>query len=266
MNNISLKTRLDFAIKIAVDAGKIVISEREKSLTQENKKFDELVTSADLKADKFISDKIRENYPNEEVFTEESSISDIPTTKGITWIVDPIDGTVNFAHNHPFFAISIGMAIDAEINLGVVHCPMLGETFTAIKNEGAYLNERRLKTSTKPNLLKNSVIATGFPYDRNQLDYVLGNLKKIMLHCTGMRRCGSAAIDLCWVAANRVDGYYETVKIWDIAAARIIASEAGIVMGNFTQSEEDIPLDYRCKDFLAASSSIYNDLLKILTS
>ncbi len=265
MNSINLKERLIFAEKLAIGAGKIIISEREKSLKLENKEFNELVTSADLKADRFISEEIKKKFSDDEIFSEESAASDNPSTKGISWIIDPIDGTVNFAHGHPIFAVSIGMAVDAEIKLGVVHCPNLGETFTAIKNEGAYLNKKRLIANITPISVKNSVIATGFPYDRDQLDYVLGNLKKIMQICAGMRRCGSAAIDLCWVAANRVDGYYETVKIWDIAAARIIASEAGIMMGNFTQTEENMPNDYRCKDFIATSPTIYNDILKILS-
>jgi fructose-1,6-bisphosphatase/inositol monophosphatase family enzyme len=146
-----------------------------------------------------------------------------------TWIVDPIDGTTNFVHRFPFSCVSIGLAIGKKVVVGVVYNPMMGEMFTAIRGQGAKLNGEPISISQTTDL-KQALVATGFPYQRDDatLDHVLANVKIILQHCRAVRRAGSAALDMCYVARGVFDIYYEAgVHAWDIAAGALIVEEAG---------------------------------------
>ncbi len=255
---------LEFARKTAIEAGRIIIDEREKNnLSLDYKGGIELVTSADLKADEYICNRIKKEYAHHKILSEESS-SSFDDFETALWIIDPIDGTINYAHNQPNVAVSIAFAIEGNVKVGVVHCPFTNETFYASKGNGSFLNGSSIKSGCAPDL-KKSIIATGFPYDKSDIDGLMKRLGKILVNCQGMRRGGSAAIDICWVAMGRLDGYYETVKVWDMAAATLVAREAGAIYGNFIEVEPGIPEDLRSHNMLVAAPLIYENLFSLLS-
>ncbi|WP_425446425.1 inositol monophosphatase family protein [Dethiothermospora halolimnae] len=186
----------------------------------------DLVTEVDEMSEKYIIDRIRERYPEHGILSEEAG-KDKENTEYM-WIIDPLDGTINYAQGLPIFAISIALQYKKETVLGVVYLPMLDEMFQAIKGEGAYLNGKRLKVNDRRDL-RYCVLATGFPYDRaedddNNVNYFSNFVPKVK----GIRRMGAAAYDLANVAAGRLDGYWELkLSIWDIAAASLMIEEAG---------------------------------------
>lgn len=186
----------------------------------------DLVTEMDVWTERFLKDKIKTSYPGHSIRTEESE--DETGDTDYQWVIDPIDGTVNYARGLPFFCISIGIRYQGETVVGLVHAPKLGETYEAVKEEGAFLNGRELKTSVTSSLNK-AVLGTGFPYDKdvdedNNLSYV----NKIIPQVGGLRRMGSAALDLCQVACGRLDGYWELkLKDWDVEAGLLLVNEAG---------------------------------------
>lgn len=146
-----------------------------------------------------------------------------------TWIVDPIDGTTNFVHRFPFSCVSVALAINKKVVVGVVYNPMMNELFTAVRGQGSFLNGEKL-TISQTSDLKQALVATGFPYQRDDatLDHVLANIKLTLQHCRAVRRAGSAALDMCYVARGVFDLYYEAgVHAWDIAAGALIVEEAG---------------------------------------
>lgn len=146
-----------------------------------------------------------------------------------TWIVDPIDGTTNFVHRFPFSCVSVALAINKKVVVGVVYNPMMNELFTAVRGQGAFLNGEKLQISQTTEL-KQALVATGFPYQRDDetLDHVLANVKIVLQNCRAVRRAGSAALDMCYVARGVFDIYYEAgVHAWDIAAGALIVEEAG---------------------------------------
>jgi myo-inositol-1(or 4)-monophosphatase len=185
-----------------------------------------LVTEADYAAEKAIFEVIKKEYPDHYLLSEEAGI--LETTSNYKWIIDPIDGTINFAHGIPICAVSIGVEKDGEMVAGVVYSPALNELFVAERGGGAWLNDKRLKISTETELVK-SCLVTGFPY--TYLDEPNGPLQcfeRFIRKGVPVRRLGSAALDLCWVAAGRFDGFYEhKLQPWDSAAGFLMVEEAG---------------------------------------
>ena len=220
---------LDVALKAARAAEKIVMSYygAEKKITHKGQA--DLVTKADLESEKKIVSSIKQNYPEHGFILEEGKST---PEKEFMWIIDPIDGTTSFAHNYPMFSISVALYRKKAPVLGVVLIPCLNEIFHAVVGEGAFLNNNKIKVSDVLEIRK-SLVATGFPYTRvtsgeDNLNY-FSAMAKI---AQGLRRSGSAAIDICYVAAGRADAYWEIgLKIMDTAAARIVLEEAG---GKFT--------------------------------
>ena len=192
----------------------------------------DLVTDADLEAEKAILDIIRRKYPDDGIHSEEAGRENSASER--TWLVDPLDGTTNFAHGFPFFAVSIALQVKDEIVLGVVYNPYLKEYFEASKGSGAFLNHKPIRVS-KTHLLSDALLATGFPYDVHDRPHEIMNIFTRMVgKARGVRRPGSAAIDLCYVAAGRFDGFWETgLKPWDTAAATVIVREAGGILSTF---------------------------------
>jgi myo-inositol-1(or 4)-monophosphatase len=191
-----------------------------------------LVTEADHAAEKAIIGVIQSQYPDHFIVSEETG--HLPTGSNIKWIIDPIDGTVNFANGIPLCCVSIGVEKDGEMVLGAVYNPLMNELFVAEKGLGATLNEKAIKVSTKADLTT-SCLVTGFPYEF--LDIPLGPLQifeRLLRQGIPVRRLGSAAIDLCWVAAGRFDGYYEhQLQAWDSAAGSLLVQEAGGTVTDF---------------------------------
>ena len=257
-----------FAIAIAEQAGEIVCKNRlEAKLSHEFKHGNELVTNADLAADKFISEEISKRYGSHLILSEELSpdIGNLQEIQESVWIVDPIDGTVNFAHGHNQSAISIAYVEQQQVKIGVVYNPFTKEMFSALKGGGAFLNDSPIRIANEP-ALDRAIIATGFPYEKSNLEPMIQRLRVVLHHCADIRRLGSAALDICWVAAGRLDGYYESLCIWDFAAARLIAKEAGAECGHFSDVPEGIDPQFHPDDLLIANPVLYPELKRILGS
>lgn len=233
----------------------------EKTFAIHNKEgVNNLVTEADHAAEKAIFEVIRQEYPGHFILSEESG--ELAQTSEYKWIIDPLDGTVNFAHGIPICGVSIGIEYQGEMVMGVVNAPFLREVYVAEKGQGAFLNGRKLQVSAETNVLK-SCLVTGFPYTYPQLH--IGPLEifaKLVKQGIPVRRLGSAAVDLCWVAAGRFDGFWEfNLSPWDTAAGYIIVKEAGGIITDFEGNE------FSCyqKQLLATNGLIHDDLFKEIT-
>ncbi len=263
-----MHTIADFAEPLAREAGDLIRHEREHTtLRTDYKDQTELVTHADLMADKLITEAIQARFPGHRILSEESrpDKTQAANLDQPLWIIDPIDGTVNYAYGHPQVAISIAYAERGHVQMGVVHAPFVNETFCAIRGQGATLNGRPISHSgaTVP---RDSLFATGFPYTKDTLAPIVARLDTMIHHCRDLRRVGSAALDICWVACGRLDAYYESVSPWDFAAGRLIALEAGATAGHFSEVPHGQPADLWGQDILIAAPGIYDQLRALLAS
>lgn len=212
--------------QLARDAGAILRDGYSKEHTVQYKGVIDLVTETDHASEAFLLGEIQARFPGGHILAEESGATD--GINGDIWYIDPLDGTVNYAHHIPIFSVSIAFAVDGVLTLAAVYDPMRDEMFTAERGAGAFLNGKRMKVSATTELGK-SLLVTGFPYDTWNTE--LDNFKyfeRLGKKTQGVRRLGSAALDLCYVAAGRFDGFWEfKLKAWDIAAGGLIAAEAG---------------------------------------
>jgi myo-inositol-1(or 4)-monophosphatase len=221
------------------------------------------VTEMDHRAEAFLLDGIRSRFSGHHIITEESGIIagdghvDQPC-----WYIDPLDGTVNYAHGVPMFAVSVAYAENGLVLLGVIYNPMMDECFVAERGGGAWCNGQPLKASSTPDLV-HSLLVTGFPYDiRTTLHSNLNHFSRLSQLTQGVRRIGSAAIDLCYVAAGRFDGYWELqLSPWDVAAGGLIAQEAGAIVTRCDGTPDFIGPP---ASILAANPAIYPELLRLL--
>ncbi len=224
-----LEIFLERAETWAREAGEIQLSHfRRGGLGIQTKANDyDVVTIADKESEAAILGHIRSEFPDHAILAEESGTSDSPLSRW-RWVVDPLDGTTNYSQGLPLFSVSIALEHDGEPVVGVVHAPRLGETFTAIRGGGARLNGETIHCSDKTSL-RRAVLSTGMPVDRAENpDNNLDNISRVVNEIRGLRRLGSAAIDLCYVGAGFLDGYWElALHRWDVAAGRLIAAEAG---------------------------------------
>jgi len=209
------------------EVGQIQLKGLEQTLTIDSKSSEyDLVTNIDLQSEQALIERIKREFPGHAILSEESGV--LEGDSEYLWIIDPLDGTVNYAHRYPVFSISLALQYCGEIVVGVVYVPAFNELFEAVKGQGAYLNGVKLQVA-EVNELSKAILATGFPYDKatdpeNNLNY----FNRLVPQINGIRRTGSAAYDLCNVAAGRFNGYWEfKVKHWDIAAGVLIVSEAG---------------------------------------
>lgn len=218
-----------------------------------------LVTEADHASEKAIMDVIKRDFPDHFILSEETG--EVKSNSEYKWIIDPIDGTINFANGIPICCVSIAVEKDGKMFLAAVYCPFLNEFYFAEKGKGAFLNDRRISVSSKTEVI-NSCLVTGFPY--TYLDMPNGPLQvfeKLIRRGVPVRRLGSAAIDLCWVAAGRFDGFYEhKLQAWDSAAGFLLVEEAG---GKVTDFEGGDFSPYQ-PHVLASNGKIHNELLKIV--
>jgi myo-inositol-1(or 4)-monophosphatase len=226
---------LNIAVKAARRAGDIIVRAipRLEAVQIESKGRNDFVTEIDKAAEADIIQTIRRLYPDHAFLAEESGASG---DNEVVWIIDPLDGTTNFMHGFPTFAVSIACQIRGRLEHAVVFDPMRQEIFTASRGDGAQLEGRKIRVS-KQITLEGSLIATGFPYraDSPWLDEYLAMLKAVMLKASGLRRPGAAALDLAYVAAGRVDGFWEMgLKPWDTAAGTLLITEAGGRVGTLT--------------------------------
>ena len=261
-----LNSLKEFAIKTALEAGRMIKLARESdSLETRYKDKQELVTNADIAADKLIIERIQNAYPDhrfltEETYNDKSNAADLDSP---VWIVDPIDGTVNYAHGQMMVAVSIALAFEGEVQLGIVYNPFMDELFSATRDEQSTLNGQPIQVSGQQDYGK-ALIATGFPYEKSTVPLILRRVETILMHCQDIRRLGSAALDICWVACGRLDGYFESLSPWDFAAARLIALQAGATCGHFSPVPEGIPDCIHSDDLLISSPAIYEKLNTLL--
>ena len=217
------------------------------------------VTEADHAAEKAIIDIIQQNFPNHFILSEETG--EIITDSEYKWIIDPIDGTINFANGIPICCVSIGVEKAGEMIMGAVYAPILNELYVAEKGGGAFLNDKKIKVGNKSEVIK-SCLVTGFPY--TYLDAPNGPLnifEKLVRKGVPVRRLGSAAIDLCWVAAGRFDGFYEhKLSAWDSAAGFLLVQEAGGKVTDF----DGKPYSPYQPHILATNGLIHDEMLDII--
>ena len=217
---------LAVATEAVLRAGRIQRDRYASGVAIEYKGEIDLVTEVDRACELTILEAIRSRYPAHDIVTEETDLA--RTGSSHVWFIDPLDGTVNFAHSYPMFCASVALAVDGEVVAGAVFDPVRDELFSAERGSGAHLNGRRLRVTTADALIR-SLIITGFPYDLHEkLEERLRPFNKLMGLARAVRRDGSAALDLCYVAAGRADGFWEVVlKPWDMHAGRLIVEEAG---------------------------------------
>lgn len=218
-----------------------------------------LVTEMDRRAEQIVVSAIRSAFPSHGILAEEEAR--IENGSRFLWIIDPLDGTTNYAHGYPNFSVSIGLEEAGEVIAGVVYDPLRDEMFTAIKGQGAALNSRPIRASGVDSLIR-SLLATGFPYDR--VVSPVNNLvhfNRMIMASQEIRRSGSASLDLCAVAAGRLDGYWELkLQPWDVAAGCLIVREAGGVVSDFTGQRFSI----RDKEIVASNGKIHQQMLDVL--
>ena len=224
---------LNTAVKAARRAGQIInrASQNLDSLTITHKSFNDFVSEVDHKAEDAIKEVLLEAYPKHAILAEESGSQG---DSEFQWIIDPLDGTTNFLHGFPQYAVSIAMLHKGVLTHGVIYDPSRNDLFTATRGGGAFLNDRRLRVS-RCEYLKDALIGTGFPYTNfAHLEAYLAIFRELLQKTSGLRRPGSAALDLAYTAAGRLDGFWEfDLKPWDIAAGALMVQEAGGLVGDF---------------------------------
>ena len=240
-------------------AGEILRDGYEQEHTVKHKGRTDLVTEIDHVSEAFLLEQIRTNYPQDAIVAEETGRQ--AGTSQRVWYVDPLDGTVNYAHGVPMFSVSIAVFKDGQPYLGVVYDPMRDETFSAERGCGATLNGRRLQCTQVAELV-DGLLVTGFPYDMTQAKNNLTNYQSLALLSQGVRRLGSAALDLCYVAAGRLDGYWEAhLSPWDAAASWLIAMESGVLVTHMDGS----PYGWHgTNDLLASNPVLHAKILAVL--
>ena len=252
---------IDFVKEIAYESGKILIKQYDSldSLKIYFKNDKDLVTETDKKVEHFLVDKIKKHYPDHCILAEEET--DINKDNKYKWIIDPLDGTTNFIHKIPFFAISIGLMKNDEVILGVVYNPKLDEMFYALKNQGSFLNDNKIKVSNNEKLI-NALVVTGFACLRSGLKHNnLPNFVDIAKEVRGIRRLGSASLDLCSVAYGRFDAFWEmNLNPWDVAAGTLIVEEAGGKVTDFNLGNTHLT----GKQIIASNNKIHNIIQKFI--
>jgi myo-inositol-1(or 4)-monophosphatase len=221
----------------------------------------DLVTAADREAEALIIDTLAAAFPAHGIVAEESPAR--AGRDGHRWYVDPLDGTTNFAHGHPHFAVSLALARDDELLLGLVHDPIREETFTAVRGGGARLNGAPI-TVSEVSALERALLGTGFPYDcRSHGDFYVAFFGEAIRRAQGVRRAGSAALDLCYVACGRLDGFWEwKLHPWDTAAGRLIVEEAGGRVSDFAAARHQLTGD----ETAASNGRLHEELLGMIAA
>ena len=246
-------------IKAAKEAGKIVLKHYGKAGKLKFKAPRNIVTKVDLLSEKTIINVIKKKFPKHNILTEESDFID--KNSEYTWIIDPIDGTTNFVAQIPYFAVCIGLAKDNEVVMGVVYNPYTKELFHAEKGKGAYLNSKRIKVSKKTKLI-DALLTFSLPNKIQLSKKTLGLISKNYGTCRSVRNIGSAALNVCYIAAGNYDLYFSlSLRAWDVAAAKIIVEEAGGKITNINNKKWEI----NDHTFVATNKILHNKFIKLLS-
>jgi len=259
----SLHPMLNIAIKAARAAGAVInrASLDIEKVQVESKGVNDFVTEVDKHAEAVIVDTLLAAYPGHGILAEESGRELGAKDSEFLWIIDPLDGTTNFIHGFPVYAVSIALAWRGVVQQAVVYDPNRNDLFYASRGRGAYLNDRRLRVSKRLRLA-DSLIGTGFPFRKgDNFKRYMKMFEEISQQCAGLRRPGAASLDLCYVAAGYYDGFFETgLSPWDIAAASLIITEAGGLIGNFSGEADFL---YQ-REVVAGNPKVYGQLVNIL--
>lgn len=252
---------LNFAMETAREAGNILLEKFGRKIGVHKKGDINLVTEADLASEKFIVDKIKTHYPRHSILAEESGNAVQIGEGADKWIIDPLDGTTNFAHGYPCFCVNIALEREGEIIIAATYDPTRDEMFSAEKGRGASLNNKRIEVSGQEKL-GDSLVVTGFPYDIAKRADFARHFTEMLLATRAVRRDGSAAIDLAYVAAGRFDGFWEEgLNPWDIAAGVLLIKEAGGKVSYYDGSDIDIYTPPIC----ATNGHIHDEMLAVLS-
>ena len=249
------------AAEAALRAGTLLQELFEQPHQIRHKSAIDLVTEADLAAEELILEILHHKSPGTKILSEESLATYNTIPDEPVWIVDPLDGTTNFAHNFPWFAVSIALYAESSSQVGVIYNPIQQELFCATLGGGAWLNDVPIRVS-EISLLQNALVATGFPYDvRKRSDSILAMLKTVLTHSQGVRRPGAAALDLAYLACARLDAFWEVgLKPWDAAAGYLLVEEAGGTLSSFTGS----PFSPFIPELLASNTLLHEELTALL--
>ncbi len=251
---------LNFAKETAVQAGNILLEKFGKRIHISKKGEIDLVTEADLASEKFIIERIKTRYPLHAILAEESGDAVLIGDGDWKWIIDPLDGTTNYAHGYPCFCVTIAVEYDGEIVIAVTYDPTRDELFAAERGDGASLNNKTISVS-ETDKLGDALLVTGFPYDISKRDNFAEHFTDMLLKSRAVRRDGSAAIDLAYVACGRFDGFWEDgLNPWDMAAGVLLVEEAGGRVSYYDGSKFSIYRPPLC----ASNGSIHEDMLEIL--
>ena len=260
----ALHPMLNIAIKAARAAGAIInrASLDVDRLQVNTKAPNDFVTEVDHAAEAAVIDILLAAYPGHGILAEESGSTRGAPHSEYVWIIDPLDGTTNFIHGLPTYAVSIALAFRNQVQQAVVYDPARNDLFFASKGRGAFLNDKRLRVS-KRTRLADGLIGTGFPFRKgDDFTRYMKMLETMMQSCAGIRRPGAAALDLCYVAAGWYDGFFETgLSPWDVAAGSLLVTEAGGLVGNFTGDADFL----HQREVVAGAPKIYGQMVTILT-
>ena len=248
------------AIKAAKASGKYILEhvDKIKEVSRKGGAFTNLVTDVDKASEEMIIDAIKKDFPDHSIIAEESG--EETREEEFKWIIDPLDGTTNYSHGFPFFCVSIGIEYKGEVAIGVVYDPSRDELFEAQKSAGSFLNGKAIRVSKKKKL-EESLLATGFAYNVEGKLANIKNFENMLKYAQAIRRAGSAAIDLCYVACGRLDGFWEFgLSPWDTAAGQLIVSEAGGKVTKVDYKEFDV----YDKQILASNGFVHDEIREAL--
>jgi len=251
---------LNIAVKAARRAGNLIhrAADNIDHLTVTKKSHADYVSEVDRAAERTIVETLLQAYPNHAILAEEGGAQG---QSEYMWIIDPLDGTTNFLHGVPQYAVSIALQHNGVLTQAVVYDPTKNDLFTATRGSGAFLNDKRIRVSKRKELT-DSLIGTGFPYTRfEHMDAYLAIFKDVMQHSAGLRRPGAASLDLAWTAAGRYDGFFETgLKQWDIAAGALLIQEAGGIVSDLAGNPNHLASGHIC----AGNPHIHEQLIKLM--
>ena len=260
----NLHPMLNIAIKAARAAGAIInrASLDLDALKVTSKGPNDFVSEVDRAAEQAVIETLLDAYPTHGILAEESGRTHGAKDSEFTWIIDPLDGTTNFLHGFPVYAVSIALAHRNQVQQAVVYDPARNDLFFASRGRGAYLNDRRLRVSKRTRMAE-ALIGTGFPFRKgDNFKRYVKMFEEVMQNCAGLRRPGAAALDLCYVAAGWYDGFFEMgLSPWDVAAGSLMIAEAGGLIGNFTGEADYL---YQ-REVVAGTPKVYGQLVQILS-
>ena len=259
-NGAAYSRECDVALQAAQEAGELLRMQQRELLNVRHKGVIDLVTDADVASERLIAGQILAAFPGDEILAEEGTASESASINGRRWIIDPLDGTTNYAHGYPLYAVSIALEVAGVVEVGVVYVPVLDEMFAAIRGAGATLNGVAMYVSTTDDLV-DAMLCTGFAYDPALRPSNQAHWSTFADEAQAVRRDGAAALDICYVACGRYDGFWEReLASWDVAAAALLVVEAG----GMTTSYDGGPLDIYAREAVASNGRIHARMLETL--